>query len=55
MEKGKQNIRRKVPQKTRYSRETVLDEKSEQDIDGELDGNEVADERHSCNEIRISQ
>ena len=24
--------------KARYSRETVLDEKSEQDIDGELDG-----------------
>ena len=30
--------------KTRYSRETVLDEKSEQDIDGELDGEQVADE-----------
>ena len=30
--------------KARYSRETVLDEKSEQDIDGELDGEQVADE-----------
>ena len=31
-------------QKTRYSRESVLDEESEQDIDGELDGEQVADE-----------
>ena len=30
--------------KTRYSRESVLDEKSEQDIDGELDREQVADE-----------
>lgn len=30
--------------KARYSRETVLDEKLEQDIDGELDGEQVADE-----------
>ena len=30
--------------KTRYSRESVLDEESEQDIDGELDGEQVADE-----------
>ena len=30
--------------KTRYSRESVLDEKSEQDIDGELDRKQVADE-----------
>ena len=30
--------------KTRYSREPVLDEESEQDIDGELDGEQVADE-----------
>ena len=30
--------------KTRYSRESVLDEESEQDIDGELDREQVADE-----------
>ena len=30
--------------KTRYSRESVLDEESEQDIDGELDGEQVDDE-----------
>ena len=30
--------------KTRYSRESVLNEESEQDIDGELDGEQVADE-----------
>ena len=30
--------------KTRYSRESVLDEESEQDIDRELDGEQVADE-----------
>ena len=30
--------------KTRYGRESVLDEESEQDIDGELDGEQVADE-----------
>ena len=30
--------------KTRYSRESVLDEESEQDIDGELDAEQVADE-----------
>ena len=30
--------------KTRYSRESVLDEESEQDIDGKLDGEQVADE-----------
>ena len=31
-------------QKTIYSRESVLDEESEQDIDGKLDGEQVADE-----------
>lgn len=30
--------------KIRYSRESISDEKSEQDIDGELDGEQVADE-----------
>lgn len=37
-------------QKTRYSRESVLDDESEQDIDGELDGEQVADESTAATE-----
>ena len=43
-EKRKTEHPEQSSQKTRYSRESVLDEESEQDIDGELDGEQVADE-----------
>lgn len=43
MKKGNRTSGAKFP-KTRYGRESVLDEESEQDIDGELDGEQVADE-----------